>query len=170
MATEPGHQANDPGAPVPQCAGASIERRMLIHEHRGIEHLVERLEGTAEMSGNMAAGDLVAALRGLLDAVRRTLRPHLEWEDDVCFAEVDRLTGTPWSTRILRFQHEQLRQAVERLEADWQALQEHPSRHEMVEVRAHLYELHALVSAHLEQEEAAVMPFLDVEGAQPRPS
>ncbi len=170
MTTEPGRPTKDPAAPGVQCAAASIERRMLIHEHRGIEHLVERLEGVAEMSGNMAAPDLVVALRGLLDATRRILRPHLEWEDDVCFEEVERLTGTPWSTRVLRVQHEQLRQAAERLEADWQALQSHAGRHELVEVRAHLYELHALVSAHLEQEEAAVMPFLDAEGTPTRPS
>ena len=102
---------------------AVVERRILSHEHREIEHLVGRIETTAEMAGNLAASDLVSALRSLLDAMEKTLLRHIDWEEDRCFPEMDRLAATPWATRLLRFQHQQVRQALERLETDWQALQ-----------------------------------------------
>jgi iron-sulfur cluster repair protein YtfE (RIC family) len=146
-----------------QRQGAAIERRILSHEHREIEHVVARVETTAEMAGNLAARDLAGALRSLLDSIEKTLLPHLDWEDNFCFPEMDRIAGTPWATRLLRLQHQQIRQAVERLEADWLALRREPSHRQLVDLRARLYGLHGLMSSHFEQEEHVVLPFLDNE-------
>jgi hemerythrin-like domain-containing protein len=149
--------------------GVAVERRILSHEHREIEHVVGRIEATAEMAGNLAARDLASALRSLLDSIEKTLLPHLDWEDNFCFPEMDRLAATPWATRLLRLQHQQIRQSVERLEADWLALRREPTHRQLVDLRARLYGLHALMSAHFEQEERVILPFLDAEnGAEAR--
>ena len=154
------------GAAAPAHPEAVVERRLLNHEHREIEHLVGRIETTAEMAGNLASNDLVSALRSLLDAMEKTLLRHIDWEDDHCFPEMDRLAATPWATRLLRFQHQQVRHALERLEADWLALRREPTHRQLVDLRGHLYGLHAQMSSHLEQEEAVVMPFLDAGSGQ----
>lgn len=143
--------------------GVAIERRILDREHREIEHVVARIETTAEMAGNLSAQDLANALRSLLDTIEKTLLPHLDWEDNFCFPEIDRLAATPLATRVLRLQHGQIRQAVERLEADWLAVRREPSHRQLVDVRAHLYGLHALIGSHLEQEEHAILPSLEAE-------
>jgi hemerythrin-like domain-containing protein len=147
--------------PTSQRHGAAVERRILSHEHREIEHVVARIETTAEMAGNLAARDLASALRSLLDTIEKTLLPHLDWEDNFCFPEMDRLAATPWATRLLRIQHQQVRSAVERLEADWLSLRREPTHRQLVDLRARLYALHALMCAHFEQEERVVLPFLD---------
>ena len=143
--------------------GVAVERRILSHEHREIEHVVGRIEATAEMAGNLAARDLASALRSLLDSIEKTLLPHVDWEDNFCFPEMDRLAATPWATRLLRLQHQQIRQSVERLEADWLALRREPTHRQLVDLRARLYGLHALMSSHFEQEERVILPFLDAE-------
>ncbi|HXQ95529.1 MAG TPA: hemerythrin domain-containing protein [Candidatus Acidoferrales bacterium] len=150
MTTAPGH-------------GVAVERRILDHEHRDIEHIVGRIEATAEMAGNLAARDLASALRTLLDTIEKILLPHLDWEDHFCFPEMDRLAETTWATRLLRLQHQQIRQSVERLEADWLALRREPSHRQLVDLRARLYGLHALMGSHLEQEERVILPLLDAE-------
>ena len=147
--------------PTSQRQGVAIERRILGHEHREIEHVVGRIEATAEMAGNLAARDLASALRSLLDSIEKTLLPHLDWEDTFCFPEMDRLAETPWATQLLRLQHEQIRRSVERLEEDWLALRREPTHRQLLDLRARLDGLHALMRAHLEQEEAVVFPFLE---------
>ena len=155
--------------PTPHSQGLAIERRILSHEHREIEHVIPRIETTAEMAGNLAARDLAAALRSLLDAIEKTMLPHLDWEENFCFPEMDRIAATPWATCMLRMQHQRIRQCVERLEANWLALRHEPSHRQLVDLRARLYGLHALVSSHLEQEERMLVPLLDAEsGAEAR--
>lgn len=149
--------------PTSQRQGVAVERRILSHEHREIEHVVGRIEATAEMAGNLAARDLATALRSLLDAVEKTMLPHLDWEDNFCFPEMDRLAQTTWATRLLRLQHQQIRQGVDRLEADWLALRREPTHRQLVDLRARLYGVHALMSSHFEQEERVILPFLDAE-------
>jgi hemerythrin-like domain-containing protein len=159
-AVAPARRAGD-GVIASTCPEAVIERRILNHEHREIENLVGRIEATAEMAGNLAASDLASAVRSLLDAMETTLVRHLDWEDGHCFPEMDRLAATPWATRLLRIQHEQVRRALERLEADWRTLQTEPAHRRLADLRGRLYGLHAQMSSHLEQEEIVVMPFLE---------
>ena len=171
-AVAPTHRVGD-GPVSSTCQEAVVERRILNHEHREIEHLVGRIEATAEMAGNLAAVDLASAVRSLLDAMEKSLLRHIDWEEDHCFPEMDHLAATPWATRLLRIQHEQVRRALEHLEADWLALQTEPAHRRLVDLRGRLYGLHAQMSSHLEQEEVVVMPFLEAgsgtAGAAPEP-
>ena len=153
-----------PGGPGGQRQGAAaIERRIVGHEHREIEHVIARIETLAEMAGNLAARDLSTSLRTLLDSLEKSFLPHTEWEDNWCYPEIDRIAGTPWATRLLRFEHRQIRTAIERLEAEWLALRHEPSHRQLADLRARLYGLHALICSHFEQEERFLMPMLDAE-------
>lgn len=146
---------------VPGGAASRAERRTLSHRHRDIDHVLERIEALGEMSGNLDAPELANALHILLQGVGDTLLPHLEWEETVCYPDLERLAGTPWATRVLRIQHEQLRQAISILGTGLPG-QEGASLHQRTaELRARLYRLHALLYAHLEQEESVALPFLD---------
>jgi iron-sulfur cluster repair protein YtfE (RIC family) len=145
-----------------QRQGAAIERRIISREHRDLEHVVARIESTAELAGNLAARDLATALRILLDDIEKHFLPHLEWEETWYFAEVDKIAGTPWATKLLRFEHRQFRVLVERLEADWLALRHEPSHRQLVDLRARLYGLHAITTTHFQQEEQYLMPVLDM--------
>jgi hemerythrin-like domain-containing protein len=149
-----------------QRQGAAIERRIITHEHRDLEHVVARIESTAELAGNLAARDLASALRSLLDLIQKTFLPHSEWEETWYYPEVDRLAGTPWATKLLRYEHQQIRATIERIEADWLALRHEPTHRQLVDLRARLYGLHALVTSHFEQEERYLMPVLDYDQGQ----
>ena len=88
---------------------ALVERHILDRAHRALERVVIRLETTAEVAGMLGATELAAMVQCLLDDLETALLPHMEWEEQVCFPETDRLAGTPWATQLLRLQHEQIR-------------------------------------------------------------
>lgn len=151
-----------------QREAAAVERRIIGTEHRELEHITSRVDATAELAGNLAARDLANALRSLLDAIERSYLPHTEWEDSFCYPQLDRLAGTQWATRALRYQHQQIRSYIERLEADWLALRHEPTHRQLVDLRARLYGLGALITSHFEQEERFVLPMLDEETGECR--
>ena len=135
--------------PSAERAAAAEERRILGHEHRALEPLLTRLEGTADLVGTLPALELAGVLRSLLDRFEQTLLPHIGWEEGFCYPEIERLAGTPWATRCLHLQHEQLRRGVDHLEADWLRLREAPDHRAVLEVRGQLHEFHALLGSHL---------------------
>lgn len=141
--------------------GAAMERRFLDQEHRELELGIERIEEVAGLAGSLAARDLSHALRSLLDWLERTLRPHAEWEDSWLYPEFDRIGGTPWVTRLMRYEHHQIVELVKRLEVDWEELRHEPTHRELAGLRARLYALHALVRSHFEKEERFLLPLLE---------
>ena len=151
--------------PSAERAAAAEERRIVCHEHRGLEPLMTRLEHTADLVGMLPAVELAGALRSLVDLVEKTLLPHIAWEERFCYPEIERLAGTPWATRYLHLQHAQLRRGVDRLEADWLLLRETPDRRAVLSLRGHLHEFHAQLWSHVEQEEQVLLPLLDAERA-----
>ena len=155
--------------PAAERTAAVQERRILCHEHRSLEPLMTHLEQAAGLVGPLAGIDLAGVLRKTIDEFEKTLLPHLAWEETFCYPEIERLTGTPLSTRYLRLQHGQLRGQLERLEADWLLLRDSPTHPVQVALRGHLHAFHALLGAHLEQEEQVLLPLIDADrGAQER--
>lgn len=143
-----------PGGALPGVEGSALdERRILSHQHRDIDRIVDRIETLGEMAGNLASPDLASVLDALLGTMERSLLPHLEWEEQVCYPDLDRLAGTAWATRVLRLEHEDLREAIGRLQGHRLVLRHEPTYRHLIDLRAHLYRLHALLRAHLEQEE-----------------
>ncbi len=146
---------------------AMVERHILDRAHRSLERALTRIETTAEVAGTLETSSLASVARSLLDELTKTLRTHMEWEEQVCFPETDRLAATTWATRFLRVQHEQIRGNIAVLEADCAVLQSDPARRHVADLRAHLYALHAVLSSHLEQEERALLTLLIGEPSAP---
>ena len=138
---------------------AMLERHILDRAHRALDRLLAHIETTAEVAGTLEASALSGVVQSLLDDIDKTLLPHMEWEEQVCFPDTDRLAGTPWATRLLRLQHEQIRQHLEQLRVAGLG-QIEPHQRAILELRAHLYELHGLLNCHLEQEEHALLTLL----------
>jgi iron-sulfur cluster repair protein YtfE (RIC family) len=139
---------------------AMVERHILDRAHRSLERALTRIETTAEVAGTLDASGLAGVVASLLDELTKILQTHMEWEEQVCFPETDRLAATSWATRFLRVQHEQIRGSITILEADCAVLRSDPARRHVADLRAHLYALHAVLSSHLEQEERALLTLL----------
>ena len=141
--------------------GRQAIRDFAEHEHRDLRPAVNRIHQIACDAHGAPAADLSL---GVLEVVRwfeTVLQPHMAWEEQWLFAQIDARARTPWVTRSIRFDHHQLLALVERLRSDHTTLQAHPTRIEMDETRCHLYALEALVRAHLEREERFLLPLLD---------
>ena len=145
---------------VPAPGRAAAERRLLCHAHREIEPQLTRIEALAEMAGNLASPVLDEALRVLLDSMAVNLLPHFDWEEAALIPELDPSAGPPSAGRLLRQQHAQIRQGIERLAVSRMALQHEPTHRQLADLRARLYGLHALLCAYLEQEEEVLLPAL----------
>lgn len=139
---------------------AQVERHIIGRAHRALEAVLVRTETAAGLAGTVSGPELQALVTSLLDALERTLLPHVEWEESVCFAETDRLAGTPWATRLLRAQHDEIRRRVERLGHSARALLDERGNRAAGPVRGELYELHAILASHLEQEEHVLLSLL----------
>jgi hemerythrin-like domain-containing protein len=79
------------------------------------------------------------------------------------YPEIDRIAGTPWATRMMRYEHQQIRQGASRLRTDQRLLQHEPDHHQVLELRCQLFGLEAIIRAHLEREESVLFPLLDGE-------
>ena len=138
----------------------AVERHIIGRAHRQLDLLLGRIESAAGLVGVLGGAELGHALAQLLDDLDHVLLPHIEWEEQLCFPETDELAGTPWATRLLRLQHEQISACLEGLRADVLVLQHGVGLHTLPRVRAHLHGLHALLTSHLEQEERALLALL----------
>jgi len=141
--------------------GAEVERRFVENEHREMLPGIGRIDDVAGLAGSLAAPDLSAALRSILDWLERSYLPHCDWEDSWLYPELDRIAATPWATRSMRFDHRQIRELVDRLEIDWELLRREPTHRHLIELRARLYALHALIKSHVEREERFLVPLLE---------
>lgn len=148
--------------------GAAAEYAFAEHEHRELAPGIHRIHDVACAVGTLAAPDLSMALLDVLDWIETVLDPHAAWEDAWLYPVIDRRVGTPWATRLMRFEHHQIREAAAKVAADGERLRHEPSRDEAVELRAHLFALEAILRAHVEREERFLIPLLD-ETADGRP-
>jgi iron-sulfur cluster repair protein YtfE (RIC family) len=95
--------------------------------------------------------------------VDQTLKPHMAWEDQWLFPEIDRRAETPWATRLIRFDHRQIARQAERLSSHRGLLDHGPAPESVLEIRSDLFSLEALVRACLEREESFLLPLLEAE-------
>jgi hemerythrin-like domain-containing protein len=147
--------------------GMTAEHAFAEHEHRELARGIDRIHEVARYVGTIAAPDLSIALIDVLDWVEVVLEPHAAWEDAWLYPEIDRRAGTSWATRLMAFEHRQIREIARRLEADRELLHGEPGRDRAVELVAHLFALEALLRAHIEREERFLMPILDGEASPP---
>ncbi len=141
--------------------GPTLEGRFVEHEHVELRPGVKRIHDVAMAIGAMAAPDLSIALLDILDWVDRVLEPHAAWEDSWLYPAIDRQAGTPWATKLMAFEHHQMRQIAQRIARDRTLLSHELTREQTGELRGRLFSLEALLRAHLEREERFLIPLLD---------
>ena len=142
---------------------AIAERTFAEHEHRELRPGIDRIHEVACAAGAVATPQLSLALLDVIRWVERVLQPHTAWEETALYPEFDRLAGTPWATKLMQFEHQQVRDLTGRLTVDHARLNEPHGIHVVEEVRCHLFGLEAILRAHVEREERFLMPLLDRE-------
>ena len=93
--------------------------------------------------------------------LRRDLLPHAAWEEAWLYPSLDREAGSPWTTRALRIEHQQIRELAVQLDREFDELNQHWNHRIVVELVAAMARLEALINAHLAQEDRFVLPLLD---------
>jgi iron-sulfur cluster repair protein YtfE (RIC family) len=104
---------------------------------------------------------LSTAALEILHWVDHVLEPHAQWEDRWLYPEIDERAGSPWATRLMTYEHQQIRDAAHAVAAARLALREHGSTATVIELRGRLFALDAIVRAHMAREERFLIPLLD---------
>jgi iron-sulfur cluster repair protein YtfE (RIC family) len=130
------------------------------HEHRELIRGINRIHDVACEIGGWATPELSLRVLDVLAWLDRDLEPHVAWEESWLYPEIDARTGSPWATRMARFDHRQIRDLATRLRADQHLLDRDREHERLVELRCHLFGLEALLRAHIEREERYLIPLL----------
>jgi len=146
-----------------------IEARFYEDEHRRIRSGLAALQQTVAEADRLGRLDAIERLTRLVIWLRRDLLPHAAWEEAWLYPRLDHEAGTPWTTRALRLEHQQIRELAGRLDREFDELNEHWNQRIVVEFVASLARLEAVISSHLAQEDRFVLPLLD-EPIQEMPS
>lgn len=141
--------------------GTTAEHAFAEHEHRELTPGIDRIHDVAHVVGTIPDPDLSIALLDVLDWIDTVLEPHAAREDAWLYPEIDGRAGTPWATKLIRFEHHQILEAARKLEADREFLHHEPSHERAVELRGHLFALEALLRAHIEREDRFLIPLLE---------
>lgn len=140
----------------------NAEHKFIQHEHMELGPGIEQMHELAARIGAIAPADLAKELLHFLRWFETALLPHAAWEDHVMYDRVDERAGTPWATRLMRFEHEQIKRVADELAEKAQPLlQGDMSHHEQTELRAQLFAIEALIRAHVEREEVFLFPLLE---------
>jgi hemerythrin-like domain-containing protein len=138
-----------------------VEVRIIEREHHELRRGLSNLEGTIEEASRLSQTELRDRIARTTAWTHREFLPHAAWEEAWLYAQLDQATGSPWTTRTLRFQHEQIRELAGALETVSIAAHQHWSSEIVCRVVAAMARLDALISAHLAQEELFVLPLLE---------
>ncbi|HLX34817.1 MAG TPA: hemerythrin domain-containing protein [Candidatus Limnocylindrales bacterium] len=138
-----------------------IEGRFLEDEHRRIRLGLEALEESILELHRMTRTEVVERITRSLIWLRRDLLPHAAWEEAWIYPRLDLQTGSPWTTRALRIEHQQIRELAGLLETQFDEVHERWSNKVAFNVVAALARLDALITSHFVKEERFVLPLLD---------
>ena len=139
-----------------------IEEQFVEHEHRRLRAGLGTLQDTIEAAHRIGRSALSDGVVRTLAWVRRDVYPHAAWEEAWLYPHLDQTAGTPWATRALRFEHEQIREVAAVLEAEHQVARDRWTPELTSRLTVALTRLETLVSAHLAQEERFVIPMLEL--------
>jgi hemerythrin-like domain-containing protein len=137
------------------------DRAFTHHEHQECLVGLDRLHDAARVVGTGRAADLSLLLGEIIGWVDRVVVPHTVWEEGWVYDEIDRRAGTPWATRVMRAEHEQVRAFGRKLKALRESMAERPRERDLDELRCTFLGLEASLRNHIEIEERLLMPLLD---------
>jgi hemerythrin-like domain-containing protein len=141
--------------------GTTAEHAFVEHEHRDLAPGIDRIHAVARAVGSIAPSDSSRAVLGVMDWVETVLGPHAAWEDAWLYPEIAGRAGSPWATKLLIFEHQQILEIARKLEADRDLLGREPGRDQMLDMQGYLFALEALLRAHIEREERFLIPLLE---------
>jgi hypothetical protein len=144
-----------------QISADVIERRFVEQEHHRLRSGLGNLQDAIASGYRLTQAEAIDRVVRTLAWLRRDFLPHAAWEEAWLYSRVDARAGTPWATRALRFEHEQIREVATALEHEFQLAHEHWTGEHACRVLVALARLETLVAAHLVQEERLVVPLLD---------
>jgi len=144
-----------------QLSADVIERRFVEQEHRRLRTGLAGLQDAIAEAHRMPQSEVMDRVVRTLAWLRRDVLPHAAWEEAWLYGHVDTQAGTPWATRALRFEHEQIREVASALETEFMAAHEHWTGEHFFRLVVALTRLETLVAAHLAQEERMVVPLLE---------
>jgi iron-sulfur cluster repair protein YtfE (RIC family) len=147
--------------------GAAVEERILEREHEGIRAGLSSLQGTIEDAHRLTRVELAERVARATAWMHREFLPHAAWEEAWLYGRLDHEAGSPWATRGLRFQHEQIRELAAALETTSMIAHDRWTPEIAFDLVAAMARLDALLSAHLAQEELYVLPLLDEASSRP---
>lgn len=147
----------------------TAERAFAGIEHRDLRPGLDRVVALAARVGHRAAPELAHDLHAVVRWFAETVEPHLVWEEHWLYPEFDRLAGTPWATRLARFEHAALRELAARLDADGPLVLHQPSPDEAARLAGDLYALAASLRTHIQAEQEVLLPLLDEPAPAARP-
>ena len=139
---------------------AVAEHAFEEREHRELAPGINRIHDVAMAVGTLAAPDICLAMLDVVDWIDEVLIPHAAWKETCLDPEFERRVGTPWATRIMAFEHHQIRDVARRIVAERERLREQPTKAGLQAARADLFALEALLRAHIEREERFLQPLL----------
>jgi CBS domain-containing protein len=140
---------------------ATAEQAFTEHEHGDLAPGINRIHAIASAAGTMSPWDWSSAALEVIDWTRAVLRPHAAWEDAWLYPEIAGRAGSPWATKLMTFEHQQILDVARKLEADRALMRQEPGRDETVELQGCLFALEALLRAHIEREQEVLMPLLE---------
>ena len=139
------------------------ERDFVEHEHRELAPDIDRINDAGMLVGTDE--ELSLAVLDVLHWVEAVLEPHAKWEDRWLYPEIDRRAGTAWATKLMSFEHVQIRDAVHALATARARFHDAPTSVGRLAVRARLFALEAILRALVAREERFLIPLLDAEAA-----
>jgi iron-sulfur cluster repair protein YtfE (RIC family) len=147
--------------------GARAEERQAIrtfveHEHDELAAGMERIHRLGEELAFLPVDQRTACIQQVLRWIDADLKAHMSWEDSWLFPEIDARAGTPWATRLARFDHQQITAQAARLHQHCDQ-ESHLPAHDIVMLAADLAGLEALLRANVEREERLLFPMLGPE-------
>ena len=138
-----------------------VEERILEREHETLRAGLSTLKGTIEDAPRLAQVQLVERVARTTSWMRREFQPHAAWEEAWLYNQLDLETGSPWTTRGLRVQHEQIRELAVQLETASTHAHARWTREIEFQLIAAMARLDALLSAHLAQEDLFLTPLIE---------
>lgn len=140
---------------------ALAEHSFAQSEHHDLVPGLQHIHRVATRVGTLDAHSLSYELLEISAWAGSVLEPHIAWEEADLYMEVDRRAGSPWATRLMRFEHQQIRAFVRHIEIDRETLSHETTHDELSELRGRLFGLEAVLRTHLEREELYLIPLLD---------
>ena len=142
-------------------AGDAVEVQLIEQEHRRVREGLANLEEAIGHAHLLARPDAIDRVARTLAWLRRDLLPHAAWEEAWLYPRLDVIAQTPWATRAMRFEHEQIRELATTLERDFVAAESRWTNEQAFRLVVAMTRLATLISAHLSQEQWFIGPLLE---------